>query len=306
LGIGLVAWVFYFGLGWLPNKVRYWVLLPLAWGVFQLLPGKKKQIKNNLRLIRPDWDQGQVSKGAWENVKTLLRSWSAILSVEKESLELVRKRVVGEESLLESCEQGRKVVVVFPHVGPVNELVSLVAALGIEAYVPAEAIPPMLFRLMAGSRARHGSIEFEPVRKGKTMERCQIKLEEGKVVVLAVDMPPSRKQQGYSLHVGCAETSVQVGGVKLAFEEGADLFLAFPYWREEDPEVLIEKFEFSSTDVSLETHRLLENYEEFLLPYVTNWWRLSLIEMKPSSNPPEEDGFNRRRLRTVGRKYVSN
>lgn len=302
LVIGLFAWVLYFGFGWLPNKIRYWALLPLAWVIFQFLPGKKKQIKDNLALIRPDWNQKQIASGAWENVKTLVRSWSTILSVEKESLEEARKRVIGEEALIDSYRRARKVIVVFPHVGPVNELVSLVAALEIHAFVPAEAIPPLLFRLMAGSRARHGNIEFEPVRRGKTMDRCRSKLDEGRVVILAMDMPPGKKGRGNILHVGGAETDVQVGAVRLAIEEEADLFMAFPYWNRENPEVLIEKFEFVGSDEGLNTRHLLEKYEGFLLPFITNWWRLSLVRMRRSYNSLEELGIPFRRLRAVGRK----
>ncbi len=300
--IGAVAWILYFGLGWLPPKLRYWALLPLAWIIFQFLPGKKKQIKTNLALIRPEWTKEQIDFGAWENVKTLVRSWSAILSVEKESLEEARKKVIGEEVLLDSYRRARKIVVVFPHVGPINELVALVAALGIHAYVPAEAIPPLLFRLMAGSRNRHGNIEFEPIRKGKMMERCRAELEAGRVVVLAMDMPPGKKSLGNVLHVGQAETDVRVGAVKLAIEEEADLFMAFPYWNRENPEVLIEKFELTNKDEGFNTRHLLAHFENFLLPYVTSWWRLSLVKMRQASDSPAELGVPFRRLRSVGRK----
>lgn len=283
--LGAIAWLLCFGLGWLPsNKVRYFLLLPLAWLLYQLLPGKKAQIKNNLKLIFPHYSEAQLENGAWENVKTLLLSWSSILNIKGSHRKNVRDLITGEEKLLEAVNSGRKVVITITHVGNVNELSSAVAALGLQAFVPAEAIPYPLFKLMNGSRSRAGNVEFAAIRKGETIKTCAKKLAEGKVVVLAIDMPPGQKGRGYWLQVGRATTEVQLGAVKLALQENAQMFMAQIYWEKKDPLINLIPFKLDITankgrDLESNSRRLLSSYHRYLTSNATMWWRLSMIKM---------------------------
>jgi lauroyl/myristoyl acyltransferase len=299
LFIGSIAWILYFGLGWMPNKLRYWFLKPFVAVAFQLWPGKKKQIKENLRAINPHWTEEELEKGAWENVSTLLWAWTTILNVRGSHRSDIRERMVGEEYLLELVNKGQKVVVVFPHIGNINELTSAVSALGIKAFVPAQAIPYLLFKLMAGSRAAAGNIEFMSIRRGKTLQKCAEKLEEGKVVIIAMDMPPSKKGNGYSLQVGRAETEVQVGAVKLALEENASLFMAQFHWGKNEPLIELTFFELDKYGngelaVSINTRRLLHCYSSYLKTYATMWWRLPLIKMQAVTSSSVVDQVSRK------------
>lgn len=279
LVFGVVAWFTYFGLGWLPNKVRYFVLLPFVWFLFQLLPSRKQKIKDNLVLIDPRLSGSELDKAAWENVKTLLRSWSSLLSTSKDK----PPKISGGQLIVEPYNQGKGIVVVFPHVGPLNELASAIAALNVQAFVPAEAIPPLLFKLMSGLRARHGNIEFAPVQKGKTLEKCAQKLSEGKIVVLAMDIATSNRSKGYLLSIGKAQTIVSIGAVKLALENDALMFLAYPSWDNLGrPFVSIREFQMVRAGDELERKNsvnLLAEYEDFLSEKYRHWWRLPLVTM---------------------------
>lgn len=291
LVIGLIAWALYFGLGWLPNRARYWILLPVAKLIYELFPGKKAQIKDNLRLIFPDYTAEEIDKAAWENVKTLLWAWSTILNMNGSHRTDIREHITGEEHLLKRVEEGKKVVVVFAHIGNINELTSAIAALGIQAFVPAQAIPFLLFKLMAGSRSRAGNIEFVAVRGGKTLEQCAQKLNEGKVVVVAMDMPPSKKGKGYFLKVGKAETEVQVGAIKLALEEQAEIIMAQIYWGNGEPLIDLIPFELTRVggrfEMDFNSRELLDRYSDYLKANAEMWWRLPLIKMQKVSTLEE-------------------
>lgn len=290
--LGGIAWFLYFGLGWLPNKARYYLLLPWAWLIFHFWIGKRAQIKQNLKLIYPHYNESQIENGAWENVKTLLLAWSSILNLNGSHRKNIRELITGEEKLLEAVEKGQKVVITIPHVGNVNELSSAVSALGLQAFVPAQAIPYPLFKLMNGSRARAGNVEFAAIKAGKMLEICVEKLRAGKVVIVAMDMPPAKKGKGYPLQVGLASTEVQVGAVKLALEEGALLFMAQIHWGKKDPLINLIPFEIDQTVGSYErtlefnTKKLLSSYFRYLTTYAVMWWRLSLIKM--TSIPPSK------------------
>lgn len=281
---GGFIWAGYMAIRWAPFKVRYQFVLPIAKALYQ---SRKEKVLANLVVIRPEWSQKQAKEAGIKLTKTLARSWSFVLGHDRVDQEKVRSHIYNAQALLSRYQNGEKAIVIFSHIGPVNELVPVISALGLEAFAPAEALPPMLFRLVNGLRAQHGGVELMPVKRGETIAICQNKLAEGKIVVLAADIPPGRTGRGVTVRVGAAKTTFAVGAVKLALLEQAPIFLAEPYYNEKGEVVLwlSDPYELRSTgnlEVDIESnanylYRLMAKHIELNL---ADWWRLLWADLE--------------------------
>lgn len=296
LVIGLIASflsaLVYLGIGRLPQKLRYAVLWVFAKILFRFWKSRRELIIKNLYLVKPSL-ANDPEDAAWINFKTLVHSWSTLLGTEKADLAEMRSRVVGAAEIVEASQAG-PVVAVFPHVGDINSLMSVVSALGVEAFIPAEGIHPLLFKVIAGLRARHGNIEFVPVVSGKTKEICYQKLAEGKIVALAMDIT-TKPGKGVSYTYGEGTADFRVGAVEIAMKTKARFFLLFPRWDGKKASLQIEEFYLDYTkSVYFNTLRLLGAYSFYLKATVLYWWRLSFMEMRASYESPEDElGYRR-------------
>ena len=276
---GFLFWLVYVGVGWLPHRLRYWALLPIAKVIFRLWKSRRELIIRNIFLIRRDLVNDEED-AAWINVKTLVYSWSSLLGTERVNLSKMRKRINGGEAVRDAVRAGKKVVVVFPHVGDINSFTAALKALELEAFIPAENLPPVIFKLMSGLRSRHGNIEFAPVQKGQMKQICQQKLSEGKIVGLAMDIT-TKKGKGVDFVIGNGEATFRVGAVEIAQQAGAELFLAFPKWDGKQTYLTLEPFVLArGRSVETNTLSLLCEYRDYLQANVLQWWRVGFMDMR--------------------------
>lgn len=279
---GFLFWLVIVGVGGLPHRLRYWALLPIAKVIFRLWKSRRELIIRNIFLIRRDLVNDEED-AAWINVKTLVYSWSSLLGTERANLSKVRKRIIGGEDVVATVRAGKKVVVVFPHVGDINSLTAALKALDLEAFIPAENLPPIIFKLMAGLRSRHGNIEFAPVQKGQTKQICLQKLSEGKIVGLAMDIT-TQKGRGVDFIIGKGEATFRVGAVEIAQTAGAELFLAFPKWDGKQTYLMVEPFALDGgRSAENNTLRVLNEYRDYLQANVLKWWRVGFMDIREVS-----------------------
>ena len=289
---GLLLALVYLGVGRLPQRLRYAVLWIFAKIVFSFWKSRRELIIHNLFLVKPGLIN-DPKDAAWINFKTLVHSYSTLLGTEKADLAEVRSRIVGAEALIKACSEG-EIVAVFPHVGDLNALMSVLSALGLQAFIPAEGIHPILFKTLSGLRARHGNIEFSPVRKGKTKEVCIQKLAEGKIVGLAMDIT-TQPGKGVEFTIGNGTADFRVGAVEIAMRQKAAFFLVFPHWDGKKMSLAIEPFNLDyNLSVDENVRRILKEYSPYLQANVLHWWRLAFMEMRLAIESAQELGFTGR------------
>lgn len=285
--VGLV----YLGIGRLPPRLRYAVLWVFAKILFRLWKSRRELIIQNLLLVRPSLVNDEED-AAWINFKTLVHSWSSLLGAEKANLKDIRKRIIGAEELIKASEEG-EVVAVFPHVGDINSVLSTAKALEKEAFIPVEGIHPILFKVIAGLRARHGNIEFAPVSKGQTKEVCYKKLSEGKIVALTMDIT-TKQGKGVPFTIGRGTADFRVGAVEIAMNRKAHFFVIFPHWDGKKMQLEIKPFQLDYTQtIEWNVRAVLEAYSSYLQENVLHWWRLSFMEMRPAFDSAVELGYRR-------------
>lgn len=303
IALGAVAWAFYLSLHLLPNTPRYRFLLSAAKLVYIFWGGARTRLRTNLVLVRPDYEP-QVGRRAAEFREVMARTWSFLLGRGNLDPEELRGRIDGAQPLIDRYKAGEKLVITTPHVGPVNELAPAVAALGVRAFVPTEAVPSLLFGLTARLRERSGGVGFEPIRRGEALRRCAQELDRGRgradeniVVILAVDMD-REDGRGVLCRIGGACSYFPVGAVKLALEQGAAIIPVFPYYDEAwVPRLRIgEAFELhtsgdSNADIELNTRRLIEEvYAPFIEDHCAAWWRHIWAKLQPAPRGQEGVG----------------
>lgn len=279
---GFIASIFvalvYLGIGRLPSRLRYAVLWVFAKILFRLWKSRRELIIRNLFLVKRSL-VNDPEDAAWTNFKMLVHSYSTLLGAEGADLEDVRSRVTGAEEIIRANEEG-EVVAVFPHVGDINSILSAAKALERQVFIPAEGIHPILFKVVAGLRARHGNIEFAPVRKGKTKEVCYQKLAEGKIVAIAMDIT-TKEGKGVAFTIGHGTADFRVGAVEIAMIRKARFFLLFPHWNGKKMQLEIRPFQLDyNFSVEWNVRAVLAVYSTYLQENVLHWWRLAFMEMR--------------------------
>lgn len=274
----LFVWTTYLVLKKRSLDTRFRICCILATIIYWFYRNGRKRITRNISLIRPDLNEIQIAKGRWQVVRTIARSWAAMLGNESTTLEEIagKLKIEGEiEQLLSSHRTGKKIIATMVHTGPVDEMVGIIPLLGLQIYVPAEPVKPKwFFNLMMRLRLRFEGIVYEPVEKGQTLARAARHLSEGRIVLLAVDLP--RREGGVLCRIGNARAIFPVGSVKLALEQDATIFPVFPSWEENwivkvkigAPFVLIKTGNIEE-DIRTNTRRLIGIYKDHIQE---NWW----------------------------------
>jgi lauroyl/myristoyl acyltransferase len=237
-------------------------------------------------LIRPNLTKKQIDQGTQINIRTLVLNWAELLGDKRSDPKEVRKKVSGIEELLAQYRAGGQIIVAFPHIGPIHGLMSAIAAFELKVFVPVEAIPLPLYKLMARQRSKYADIQFAPVRKGQVLEGCLEKLAEGRIVILAMDI---LTESGVPCRIGDkAVGCFPVGAVRLALKSGATLFPVFPSWGRDGKARLLVGSPFElvrSGDLERDTvsnvRGLVRLYEPFLVENCFDWWRLPWSKLEP-------------------------
>lgn len=285
-------------------EFRYAVAKFIAEIIYKVHRKGRERIKTNISLIRPDWFVFQIEIASKRLVETFARSWAALLGNESTSLAEIEEKLKlkGMEPLLECYRANRQIIVTAVHVGPIDEMVGVIALYNLQVYIPIEAMKPdWLYRLILRLRLRFPGILFEPVQKGLTLDRARIHLRDEKnrrIVVLVVDALRDDKS-GVLCRIGNAKAYFPVGAVKLALEEeDAVLFPVFTSWDEEAgwgvQLVVGEPFDLIRTgnlahDIETNMKRLIENV---FWPHIKEncyaWLRMlhtDLISVGPDEDP---------------------
>ena len=290
--LSLFAWVMYWALRKRSLETRFKVSLAIFSLVYRLWGGGRGRLERNLSLIRPDLEASEIARGARRIVGTLAWSWAAMIGNEYTSLDEVAQRseVSGIEPLLEHHRAGNKVIIAIDHVGPFDELFGLVSVLGLRVYLPVEAMRlGWLMRSMMRLRSSFGNVLMEPVEKGETLSRSARHLAEGRQVVLLIDIT-RRGGSGVLCQIGAAQARFPVGAIKLALEEDATIFPAFPCWMHDGKIRLVigVPFELVSTadlnrDIEINTRRLIEGlYAPHIQENWDSWLRSLWSNLEPA------------------------
>ncbi len=273
-----LIWIMVQVLRRLSLEARFKVVKAMASFIYWLWLGRRARIKKNLILLRPDLDEGRIAEGSWRVIKTVARSWAALLGNKDINFgEVMRKlEVKGIETLIEYHRNGKKIIAVAGHVGPFDEMIGIIPGFGLRVYVPVEPIKPVWFlNLMMQLRLGSGDIIFEPVKKGHTLSRSAHHLANGRIVLLMMDVI-RHDSSGVLCRIGGAQARFSVGAVKLALEQEATIFPVFPSWIEgRKLQVIVgSPFELIKTgnrqrDIEVNTRRLVE---EVYAPHIRENW----------------------------------
>lgn len=289
----LFVWTTYLVLRRLPFNGRSKITCVIAFVVYWLWKDGRIRIKRNISLLRPDLNNREINRASWWAVKTIARSWAAMLGNEFTSLKEINKRVEvqGIEPVLNRYHRGEKIIATAVHTGPIDEMIGAISRFKLRVYVPAEPVKPKwFFNLMMRLRLK-GDIIYEPVERGETLARAAHHLSDGRIVLLVVDAT-SRDSSGVLCRIGGAETRFPVGAVKLAFQEDAAIFPVFPSRRQDGRAQIVvgPRFRLIKTgdrkrDIELNTRRLIEGvYAPHILKNLDNWLRLLWGGLKRARN----------------------
>jgi lauroyl/myristoyl acyltransferase len=258
-------WRLRFCFFWLITYLYYW------------LSKRDKKIKENYRLITRIEDEKVLKKVVKRNVSTLALNWADVFGADRGNPDWVKASTSHAEDAIRNYSLGEKVIIVSPHIGPINALFAAAKAFNVKAWIAVEPIP-VHEKLVSFLRARYGDIEFEPVKKGNTMKRAEEKLAEGRIIVLAIDV---LNQNGVKVQLGQATGRFPVGAVRLALKSEAKLYLAFPSFGDNRRESLYFKGPMPlsvtgnlNNDTELNIKALISIYEPFFLSHLEDWWRL--------------------------------
>lgn len=255
--------------------------------------GQRERVRRNASLIRPDLEAGEILRGEHRIFETLSYSWASLIGNGHQNPDELygRTEVKGIENLLTPFRQGKKVIVTFDHVGPIDEILWTLPRFGLRSYAPVEPLkPPWLLSLMNNCRSRLGEDHrFEPISSGTTRLRIREHLAEGSLILLAIDITSSKRQGSIEIPIGDTSLRFPTGAVKIALEENALLIPALPSWGSDGKSrvVFSDLFPLSHTgdlkwDIESNTRRLLE---EVYLPHIqehwSSWIRLPWLELEP-------------------------
>lgn len=240
--------------------------------------GRLDRLKRNVVFLRPDISDFELQQGIRHLVRTVARSWAALIGNEHVTPDDFKSRVEVEniDFLLRNAGF-RKIVIAAAHVGSVDELLGVFPAYHLKVYVPTEAIcPKWLLRFTIRMRSKFEGVTIEPVERGKTLQTCARHLAKGGLVALAIDIV-RKGQRGVKCRIGRTSAVFPVGAVKLAIEEQALLIPALPYGSDSGKQkiVFLPPFELSHTgdavhDVEENTRRFIE---QIYVPHLIENWQ---------------------------------
>lgn len=290
----LLIWFVFMILHKSPYEVKYKFMLALQNTIFWLNRNGRARIKRNISLIRPDLTKDEISEGYKTVIRTIARSWTTIIEIRgKESIteEDIKNTLTvdGEiEEILEYHHSGKKIVVVIPHIGPVDAMFGVGTLYELKIFAPVEAIKPrQLFNLITSLRTKvAGDIIIEPVERKKTLSRSAHFLSNGRIVVLAIDI--IKKSGGVSCRIGNGVANFPVGAAKLALEEDAIIWPVFPSWGNDQKSKMIigkpffpERTGNMNHDIEVNTRRLIEEvFAPFIQDNWDTWVRLAWADLK--------------------------
>ncbi len=190
-----------------------------------------RQLRANLRRVRPEADEVELSMLARDGMRSYLRYWceSFRLPVTPPSTVLARTVLHGEEHLVAGATSGRGVVVGLPHMGNWDQAGAWAVARGIPFTTVAERLEPeRLFDRFLAYREGLG-MEVIPLTGGENPFPVLVsRLRAGGAVFLVADRDLTAA--GIPVTLFGEPTRMPAGPAALARATGADLLAATTWY----------------------------------------------------------------------------
>lgn len=259
---------------------------------------RRKKIRGNIRLLRPDLDENKINDGVKRLKKTMTENYATLLGSKRLNFdkEFERLEVTGDiEKIIELYKKGEKLVIVTPHTGPYDVSLLLfarwverrVAPLPLRIFIPAENIPLVDIITNDLRKVAGENIHFERIEKGKILLQAAEHLNKGYIVVFGFDMI-RKKNRGVPCRLGAAEAVFPAGWASLALREDANV-IPFLSSSGENRKIKINvgaPFKIEETgdmgqDIQNGVRRLVGQYEVFFLNHYYDWLQLQSSDLVP-------------------------
>jgi KDO2-lipid IV(A) lauroyltransferase len=182
-------WIAFHTLGRLPLPFLYALMSATAWVAYYLLPGVRRNIRDNLRHVMKHAPQSEIDRAARSVLRNVALYYADVAHLPH--MDLARffdERLVFhglDEYLRPAIAEGKGVIILSAHYGNPELAVQALAHLEITVFALTEPVHPRVSKLMDAFRASKG-ITFEPVNVG-SVKRVFQTLKRGGVVALMGD-----------------------------------------------------------------------------------------------------------------------
>lgn len=185
----ILYWTAFHSLGRLPLSFLYALMGATAWVAYQLLPGARRNIDDNLRRVMPEASEAERRSAAKRILRNVALYYADVARLPRMDLrEFFERRFVFQgldEYLRPAIAEGHGVIILGAHCGNPELAVQSLAHLGIPVFALTEPVHPRVSRLMDEFRASKG-LTFGPVNRGNVKRVFQT-LKRGGVVALMGD-----------------------------------------------------------------------------------------------------------------------
>jgi lauroyl/myristoyl acyltransferase len=259
---------------------------------------KTRKIKENIRLLRSDFDIKEIKKGIKKLNRTRVENYAVLLGSKSLNIkkEVKRLEVSGEiDEALALYRNGKKLIIVSPHTGPYDLALFLFAyyvseklvPFKLRAFIPAENIPIIDSVTNDLRKVAGDNIIFGRVKKGKTLNEASQYLNEGYIVVFGFDMV-RKNNRGVVCRIGDnAKAAFPAGWAVLARRENAIVVPALPFSREKGEigvyiakAFMPRKTENETKDIENNVSYLVRMYEPFFRNHFDDWLQLPSVDLK--------------------------
>ncbi len=227
----LLYWAAFNTLGRLPLPFLYALMGAIAWLAYQLAPGARRSIHDNLRHVMPQAREGQMRRAAKRILRNVALYYADVAHLPRMDIDdFVRRRLVYhgmEEYVRPAIERGRGVILLSAHYGNPELAVQGLIPAGIHVFALTEPVHPRLSRLMDQFRASKGH-RFGPVNVGNVKRVIQT-LKKGGVVALMGDRDIQGPKDSF-LFFG-VPALMPTGPIEVALRTGAAVIPAFSFRR---------------------------------------------------------------------------
>ena len=134
----LFYWVTFHTLGRLPLSFLYALMSSTAWAAYNLVPGVRRNIHENLRHVMPDAPEGEVGRAAKQVLRNVALYYADIAHLPRMDLRAFFEKRFDfhglDEYLRPAIAEGKGVIIVSAHYGNPELAVQAFAHLGIHAF----------------------------------------------------------------------------------------------------------------------------------------------------------------------------
>ena len=228
----LLYYVTFHTIGRLPLPFLYALMGATAWLAYQLAPGARRNIYENLRHVMPEASEGRKRSAAKRILRNVALYYADVAHLPRMDInDFFQRRLVYhgmEEHVRPALERGRGVILLSAHYGNPELAVQGLIPAGIRVFALTEPVHPRLSRLMDEFRGSKGH-SFGPVNVGNVKRVIQT-LKKGGVVALMGDRDIQGPKDEF-LFFG-VPALMPTGPIEVALRTGATVIPAFSFRRQ--------------------------------------------------------------------------